>query len=387
MNLGQWLGFLGIAIALYILWQIRQILLLVFTAVVLATALNSLVRWLRKKLKLRRGIAVFLTVLVTLLVLTLFVGLIAPPFIDQFQKLVKLLPAGLNQSRDSLNTLRENLPPWAPDIPEIPEIPDLLAELQPSTPQLRSLFGNFFEFFQNTLATVLRALLVFVIALMLLADPPGYRRAFLQLFPSFYRRRADSILSECEVALGNWLAGILVNSLFVGSLSGLGLFLLGIPFVLAHALLAGLLNFIPNIGPTLSVVFPLSVALLEAPWKAIAVLALYIVIQQVESYWLTPTVMAHQVSLLPAVTLVAQIFFASTFGILGLLMALPLTVIAKVWIQEALVRDVLNRCHRQRFEAEVSPAEASPGIEKTEEMEPSLPAPQQARPPESNQQT
>lgn len=77
---------------------------------------------------------------------------------------------------------------------------------------------------------------------------------------------------------------------------------------------------------------------MDAPWKALAVLILYTVIQQIESYWLTPTVMAKQVSLLPAITLTVQIFFASFFGFLGLLIALPLTVVAKVWLEAVLIR-------------------------------------------------
>ncbi|HEY9835844.1 MAG TPA: AI-2E family transporter, partial [Vampirovibrionales bacterium] len=85
------------------------------------------------------------------------------------------------------------------------------------------------------------------------------------------------------------------------------------------------------------------IALLDAPWKALAVLIWYILIQQIESYWLTPTVMAKQVSLLPAVTLVAQIFFASVFGVLGLLLALPLTVVAQIWIQELYFKDIMDK--------------------------------------------
>ena len=139
------------------------------------------------------------------------------------------------------------------------------------------------------------------------------------------------------------MAGLVISSSFVAAISFVGLSILQVNLVLAHALLAGLLNFIPNIGPTLSIVFPLTVALLDAPWKAIAVLILYFVIQQVESYWLTPTIMAQQVSILPAVTLVAQIFFASVFGFLGLLLALPLAVVAKTWLEEALVKDILDR--------------------------------------------
>ncbi|GGA51829.1 hypothetical protein CYANOKiyG1_71580 [Okeania sp. KiyG1] len=177
---------------------------------------------------------------------------------------------------------------------------------------------------------------------MFLVNTQAYRQVGLLLFPSFYRRRADEILSKCEVALGNWFGGIVINSIFVSTLSGLGLWALQIDLVLAHALLAGLLNFIPNIGPTTSVVFPIMIALLDAPWKIVAVGILYLIIQNLESYWLSPIVMAKQVSLLPAVTLASQIFFTTFFGILGLILALPLTVVAKTWIEETLFKDILD---------------------------------------------
>ncbi|MEN9568284.1 MAG: hypothetical protein RLZZ69_3480, partial [Cyanobacteriota bacterium] len=112
---------------------------------------------------------------------------------------------------------------------------------------------------------------------------------------------------------------------------------------LAHAVIAGLLNFIPNVGPTLSVFLPMAIALLDAPWKALAVLVLYVIIQQIESYWLTPTIMAKQVSLLPAITLISQLVFASLFGALGLLIALPLTIVVGTWIEEILFKDFLDK--------------------------------------------
>lgn len=133
---------------------------------------------------------------------------------------------------------------------------------------------------------------------------------------------------------------------FIGVLSGVGLWLLQVPLALAHAVLAGLLNFIPNVGPTLSAVLPITIAFLDAPWKALAVLVLYIIIQNIESYWLTPTVMANQVALLPAITLASQIFFTTLFGALGLLMAIPLAVVVKTWIEEVLFKDILDRWQR-----------------------------------------
>jgi predicted PurR-regulated permease PerM len=90
------------------------------------------------------------------------------------------------------------------------------------------------------------------------------------------------------------------------------------------------------------VIPPIALALLDAPWKAVAVLILYIVIQQLESNVLTPLVMEKQVSLPPAVTLASQVIFASFFGFLGLFLALPLVVILQVWIKELLVKDILN---------------------------------------------
>lgn len=337
MKFGQWLGFLCLAIALLILWQVRQMLLLIFAAVIVATALNGLVRRLQRA-GLRRQAAVPIVLGIALLITILFVGLIIPPFINQFSKLVELIPRATTQLLDRLEDLRVQAPPWVME-----QWPDPTAMAQQLPPLLRNVLRNSVAFFSNSLTALVETLLVVILAIMLLASPQAYRRSFLKLFPSFYRRRADEILVKCEVALGNWMAGLVISSSFVGAMSFTGLWILRVDLVLAHALLAGLLNFIPNIGPTLSIIFPLTVALLDAPWKAVAVVILYFIIQQAESYWITPTIMAQQVSLLPAVTLAAQIFFATCFGFLGLLLALPLTVVAKTWIGEALIKDILDQ--------------------------------------------
>ena len=111
----------------------------------------------------------------------------------------------------------------------------------------------------------------------------------------------------------------------------------------------GVLNIIPNVGPTLSTVFPVSVALLDAPWQALAVLLLYIGVQNLESYLITPSVMHHQVKLLPGLTLIAQFVFTVLFGPLGLLLALPLAVSLQVVVREVLIHDVLDPWRQQRL--------------------------------------
>jgi predicted PurR-regulated permease PerM len=335
VNFGQWLGCISLIISVYILWQVRKLLLLVFTAVIIATALNRIVRRLQR-FNLNRQIALSLTIALTLIVSILFILVIVPPFIDQFQELIQSIPVVWERLRLELLKLEQKLPSWVSP----PSLADLTTQLQPLG---TALFKNFFAFFQNSLAIVLQFFLVLVLALMMLANPQAYRQVVLKLFPSFYRRRADEIFGESEVALGNWMGAIILNCIFIGCLSGIGLWVLQVKLVLAHALLAGLLNFIPNIGPTVSMIFPMMIALLDAPWKMVAILIWYTIVQNIEAYWLTPTVMAKQVSLLPAVTLTAQIFFASTFGALGLLLALPLTVVAKTWIEKVLFEDILDK--------------------------------------------
>jgi predicted PurR-regulated permease PerM len=222
----------------------------------------------------------------------------------------------------------------------IPDVDQLIQQLQPLANRL---LGRGFTFFSSSLGFLGQFLLVLILTLMLLADPTPYRKSFVRLFPSFYRHRVEDILDQCKVALQGWLIGILFNMFVIASLSFVGLLILRVPLALAQAALAGILTFIPNIGPALSVIPPIAIALLETPWKALAVLILYVLIQQVESNLLTPYVMAQQVSLLPAVTLLAQVFFATFFGFLGLLLALPLTVVAQVWLKEVVIKDILDQ--------------------------------------------
>ncbi len=337
MKFGQWLGFICLIIALYVLWQIRQLLLLIFLAVVITIALNRIVKGFQE-LGVRKWLSIVITLILSAGLIFLFFGLIIPPFILQFQNLIQLLPDVWQQVTNTSANLRRQLQfDWLPPLPSSGEI---IQQLQPLG---TTLFANFFAFFSNSFTAILQILLILVLAIMMLVNPVAYRKALLKLFPAFYRRRADEILTLSETALGNWLLGILISSTFVGIMSGVGLYVLQVKLVLVHALLAGLLNFIPNIGPTASVIFPIMVALLESPWKIVAILILYFIIQNIESYLLTPTVMAKQVSLLPAITLMAQIFFAQMFGLLGLLLALPLAVVAKTWIEELLFKDILDR--------------------------------------------
>lgn len=337
MSLGKWIGFVAFLLSLYILWQVRQAILLVFTAVVIANALNILVERFQQS-GVKRGFAVVLSIFMLIGVFVGFYLLIVPPFAAQLKDLSQLVPKGIDRLSIWFEIIQGRISPQLKEY--IPTIDQLVAQLQPFANRV---LGGGFSLVSNSLNVLLNLLVVLILTLMLLADPAPYRRSFIRLFPSFYRRRVDEILDKCNVALRGWLVGILFNMFVISSLSFVGLLILGIPLALAQAALAGILTFIPNIGPAFSVVPPIAIALLDAPWKSVAVLILYVLIQQIETNLLTPLVMAQQVSLLPAVTLMAQVFFATFFGFFGLLLALPLTVVGQVWLKEVIVKDILDQ--------------------------------------------
>lgn len=342
MKLGEWFGLIIVLISLYILWEIRFLLLLVFAAVLVAVALDGVVNFLRRW-RIPQGMAIVLTLFTLLAVVITLVSFIVPPFTKEFEELVKLFPKGFQAvvvwSEDiQMRIFGETLFNFSTN-------GELLKQLQTFSNPLLSRGINFFF---DTIGGVLSVILILALAVMFLADPAAYRQGFIRIFPSFYRNRVDTILKRCEVNLRAWMLGTLTAMSVVAILSFIGLSLLRVRLYFAHALIAGLFNLIPNIGPTLSLIPPTVIAALDAPWKAIAVVILFFFIQQTDAYLVTPYVMSQQLELPPALTLMAQIFFTTFLGLPGLILALPLMVVSRVWIEEALIKDVLDPWQKRR---------------------------------------
>jgi predicted PurR-regulated permease PerM len=356
VTLGRWLGLLALVAALLLLWSLREAVVLLFAAVVVAMALCTLVGTVRRRLDCPRPVALLLSLLGVLVVVVVAGTAIVPPFIDQFGQLLQKLPQAaamvlqllqraLEAGSRMLYGSSDGGLDWLRDLSAggLGEDKGALAtSLGEGAVRLAGWAGN--------LGTaLLQTLFVVAVALMIAVQPTAYREVLLLLLPAFYRRRAREVLLQCGDALSAWMGGVLISSLCVGTLAAVGLSLLGVKLVAANAVLAGLLNIIPNVGPTLSTLFPMSVALLDAPWKAGAVLVLYVVVQNLESYLITPSVMHHQLKLLPGLTLSAQLVFTLLFGPLGLLLALPLAVCLQVIVRELVIHDILDRWKPRRF--------------------------------------
>jgi len=345
------LSITALVISILILWGLKEIIILFFASIIIAMALCTITGKIRDFLQIPRWFAFVITIISILLISSISIVIVVPQFTSEFQELINQIPSAVSKLRElSINTFlnfaeiiyKDNIPDLADKtvltnrLSMIPDGATLASGVTDSITKLVS-------FVSNVGIGILQLIFIISVGLMIALQPNSYREVAILLVPSFYRRRARTILFRCGNSLSSWMAGVLLSSIFVALLASIGLYLLGIKLVIANALIAGVLNVIPNVGPTISTIFPLSVALLDTPWKSLAVLGLYVVIQNIESYVITPSIMHKQVKLLPGLTITAQFIFTILFGPLGLLLAIPMAVVIQVFVKEIIINDLLEK--------------------------------------------
>ena len=341
----------SLLICILILWSLKEILILFFASITIAMALCTLTGKIRDFFKIPRWISLGITLISIILITSLSIVIIIPQFASEFQELINQIPSAASKLWElSINTFFDFAEiiykDKNPDLVDrsiltnklsmIPDGGTLANGVTDSITKLINLVGN-------VGIGILQLFFIISVSLMITLQPNSYKEVAILLVPSFYRRRARTIILKCGNALSNWMSGVVLSSICVAILVSIGLYLLGIKLVIANALIAGVLNVIPNVGPTISTIFPLSVALLDTPWKSLAVLGLYILIQNIESYIITPSIMQKQVKLLPGLTITAQFIFTILFGPLGLLLAIPMAVVIQVFVKEIIIKDILER--------------------------------------------
>lgn len=181
------------------------------------------------------------------------------------------------------------------------------------------------------------------VGLYVAAQPELYQRGLRRLVPSAGRNRLDAVLVEVTGVLRWWLVGTLLSMTLVGVLTTVGLWLLGVPLALTFGLFAAVMTFIPNIGPVLSVVPPTLIALADDPDRAWSVLGLYLAIQIIESYAVTPLIQRRTIAMPPALTIASQVVLGLLVGAIGVVVATPLTAVAMTLIRMLYVEDLLER--------------------------------------------
>ena len=280
---------------------------------------------------------------ISVIVFTIFI-LVLPPFIKEFNEILVDIPNGLskiniliNTNLNKLNNLfygekSENVIDIFNLINNVVTIPDVSTIAK----AIQESFKNLINIAGNLGSGLLKLIFVLAVSLMISIEPKQYKENILLLIPKNYRNKFRNILEKCNIALANWTFSMVISSLSVGLLSLIVLSILDVKYVVSNALIAMVLNIIPNIGPVISGIFPISIALLDNFWKPLAVLGAYVIIQNIESYIIMPSIMKKKANLLPGLTLISQFGFTFIFGPLGLILSLPLAVVIQVIIKESL---------------------------------------------------
>ncbi|HSK75327.1 MAG TPA: AI-2E family transporter [Thermoanaerobaculia bacterium] len=331
---------LFIVLLLLLAWQAREILLLLFAGVLLALLLSRLTEAVEKHTPLPRG-AAYAAVLLLLTGVIVGVGwLLAPNVSQQVDELTERLPQAIDKLSERIQEHR-----WAREL--LDQVPDR-EQLHDAGPQVLQQAGSVLS---SAVGMIGAAVVVLATGLYLAAQLDLYRRGLLRLVPKSRRPRANEILQEVMQTLQNWLGAQFVSMAVIGVLTALGLWLLGVPLALTLGILAALLQFIPNFGPILSALPAVLLALMESPRLALWVILLYLGIQAVESYLITPLVQRRLASLPPVLVIVSQILGGVLFGFLGFALATPLLALALVLVKRLYVEDRIGDSFEKPIEA------------------------------------
>ncbi len=202
--------------------------------------------------------------------------------------------------------------------------------------------GNLTGFFSETVGVVVSVAFVFVVGIYMALNPTLYVEGTLKLFPKTRREEVRETLKSIGTALEKWLTGRLVVMVSVGLLTTAGLLAAGISSPLALGLLAGLMAFIPLLGPIIAVIPAFLVALLESPILMVPVGIIFVVVHLVGGYLVTPLIQQRTVSLSPVVLLTSQVIIGMLLGIPGVIIATPLTITIVVVVQKSYVENYLG---------------------------------------------
>jgi predicted PurR-regulated permease PerM len=322
---------IGIVLILAFFWYAGYVLLLIFAAVLVGVFLRSLSNWVRRYTGLSAGWSLAAVVLALLVIFGLSAWLFGASIADQATQMVERLPRGIEQVRQRIQQI-----PWGQQL--LQQLP----RANQAASGGGSLVSAFSGFFTTTLNGLVNFIIVLIVGLYFAATPGVYTTGLVRLVPPRKRGRAREVLHTVGYTLRWWLIGRITVMAVNGALTGLALWLLGIPLAFGLGLLTGILNFVPNIGPILAGIPAVLLALLEGPTKALYVIGLYIIIQNLEGFVLTPLVQQRTVSLPPAVIILSQVLLGVLVGTLGVLLATPLAATVLVLVQMLYLEDTLG---------------------------------------------
>jgi len=306
----------------YALWDI---ILMLSGAIIVASAIEPLANYLQK-FRMPRALSVILVYVVLVLVLVGLGSLMVEPLVKQARQLALAVP-----------NIIDSLAGFTALIPQF----DKQAVIDAIQGGLLN-FGNdianvgvgVFEGTRTFVGGLVSFLFIFVLAFYLVLERDALKKFARMVTPPAHAAYAERVIERAQRRVGRWLLGQLALGTAVGLIVGLGLWAFGVPYALLLAILAGLMEFIPVIGPIIAAIPGVLVALTQSVGIGVAVLVFYIIVGQIESHLLIPNIMKRAVGLRPLVTILAVLIGARTIGIVGILLAVPVAAVFSIFVSD-----------------------------------------------------
>jgi len=326
-----------VSLFFYIIYLMKAAIIPLLIGIIIAYMLIPLVKLLRKKM--RKIFAVSLTYIIFLSIIFVLLFFIIPLVIEQFKIFIEKIPFYLEGITKFLNNfLKNNL--ILKNFGNITGFNFVPANSQEITKYILNNFNlNNINIFQSATTVTKTAFNIFlnfiigpVLGFYILKDTDIIIKTFIKIIPHNYKYQAVTVISKINNVFGKYVRGQLIVSLIVGSLCTIVLLILRVDFAVLLGFIAGLFNLIPFLGPIIGAIPAALTALFISPIKALLVILLFIAVQQIDNYFISPNIMKHQVGVHPGVIIFSLIAGGAIFGWFGLLLAVPTIAI----IQELL---------------------------------------------------
>jgi predicted PurR-regulated permease PerM len=316
-------GILTLAVCIILILRVAfNIVLMVFAASLIAVFFHGLGDFIQRHTKLKRSPAMLISVFGSFLILISLFWFMGSTIQSQVKALSTEFPALVEKGKVQLQKS---------DIGQsiIEKINHIDSGMVMSKAQ---------GVFSTSFGVLGDVYIILFLGIFFTVSPSLYKNGLILLTPNRGKEGAKIVIDRISLALKGWLKGMLLAMLLIGVLSMTGLTILGIPMALTLAIMAGLLNFIPNFGPLIAMVPAVLLGLTLGPNTAIIVAVMYILIQTLESNVITPMVQKRMINLPPALTIISQLLMGSLSGVLGILLATPLLAIVIVLVDELYVK-------------------------------------------------
>lgn len=317
-------------LGVYLLFLLRDVVIVVLLAVLTAAALNPAIGALCHR-GCSRNTAVIITYALLFGVGMTLLGVFIPIFFVEIRDFINNWP----QYSEQLATFLTGFDSSAHSLGFALDKQDILINLERS---VTASFGNFFSTTINVFQGFIHAIGFFFLALYLSLEEKGIEKFFLMLTPDEYHDHARSIAVRMQGKVSQWLFGQALLMLIAFAIYYVGLLSIGVPYALAIAFFGGIMEIIPYLGPVLAAVPAVIVGLLYSPGLGLAALIFYLIAHQIEAHIIAPQVMKRSANLNPVVLIIAILVGIELGGPLGVILAVPITMVLSVFVEDILVR-------------------------------------------------